>query len=133
MGISSQYTSNAQTEPCGCLARLVPARSAEIALIVTSNRIGYSAFLHSNGIYHNDIKPSNVLIGSHGQAQLADYGISGVDSSGKSLSITPRNAYKIHRAPETATTTPIINPQTEVYQVGITAFRLLNGISLVTK
>src|SRR5690606_40479075 len=38
---------NAQTEPCGCLARSVPARSAEIALIVTSNRIGSSASLGS--------------------------------------------------------------------------------------
>ncbi len=92
-----------------------------------SNRI----LLHCNGIYHNDIKPSNILIGNFGQAQLADYGISGVDATAQSLSITPKNAYKIHRAPETASKIPVINPQTEVYQVGVTAFRLLNGISLV--
>lgn len=36
---------NAQAEPDGCLARKVPARSAEIALSVTSNRLGSSASL----------------------------------------------------------------------------------------
>ena len=38
---------NAQTEPCGCLARKVPSRSEEKALSVTSNRIGSSAWLGS--------------------------------------------------------------------------------------
>ena len=38
---------NAQTERAGCLARSVPARSAEIALIVTGNRLRSSASLGS--------------------------------------------------------------------------------------
>ena len=38
---------NAQTEPCGCLAQKMPSRSEEIALSVTSNRIGSSALLGS--------------------------------------------------------------------------------------
>ena len=88
-------------------------------------------YLHNNGIYHNDIKPSNVLIGEFGQAKLADYGIAGVDITGTQSSIVPKNAYKVHRAPETASSSPVINPQTDVYQAGITGFRLTNGISLI--
>src|SRR5690606_14020717 len=41
------FLPNAETEPCGCLARKVPSRSEEKALSVTSNRIGSSASLGS--------------------------------------------------------------------------------------
>ena len=41
------YMPNAQAEPRGCLAQKVPVRSTEIALSVTSVRIGSSAWLGS--------------------------------------------------------------------------------------
>lgn len=47
---------NAQTEPCGCLARKVPSRSEEKALSVTSNRIGSSAWLASVSSYIREAK-----------------------------------------------------------------------------
>ncbi len=48
--ISSDFGSNrpnAQAVPDGCLARSVPVRSTEIALIVPGNRLGTSALLGS--------------------------------------------------------------------------------------
>ena len=81
--------------------------------------------LHSQGFFHNDIKPSNVLIGSNNEGVLADYGITGISSS--SGTAIPKDAYIIHRAPETLTGN-YINVQTDIYQTGVTFFRLVNGI-----
>ncbi|MGD8860216.1 MAG: cyclic nucleotide-binding domain-containing protein [Myxococcales bacterium] len=33
------------------------------------------SFAHSRGVFHCDIKPSNVMVGSHGQVYLMDWGV----------------------------------------------------------
>jgi serine/threonine protein kinase len=81
--------------------------------------------LHSQGFFHNDIKPSNILIGSNNEGVLADYGITGASTS--SGTAIPKDAYIIHRAPETLKGN-YINVQTDIYQTGVTFFRLVNGI-----
>lgn len=84
--------------------------------------------LHSQGFFHNDIKPSNILIGSNNEGILADYGITRASSSlGTAI---PKDAYIIHRAPETLTGN-YINVQTDIYQTGVTFFRLVNGIGTI--
>lgn len=84
-------------------------------------------YLHNSGFYHNDIKPGNILIDDQNNAVLADYGIAGF--SPNITPITPKNSYKVHRAPETAGGAPIISIHSDIYQVGCTAYRLLNGIT----
>ncbi|WP_395763108.1 serine/threonine-protein kinase [Elizabethkingia anophelis] len=84
-------------------------------------------YLHNSGFYHNDIKPGNILVDDQHNAILADYGIAGFSPS--ITPITPKNSYKVHRAPETAGGTPIISIHSDIYQVGCTAYRLLNGIT----
>lgn len=84
--------------------------------------------LHSQGFFHNDIKPSNILIGSKGEGILADYGITGLSSpTGTAI---PKDAYIIHRAPETLTSN-YIDIQTDIFQTGVTFYRLVNGIGNV--
>jgi len=82
-------------------------------------------FLHEQDIYHNDIKPKNILIGNNGEGILTDYGIS-VAGAGQSH-VTPGSAYRLHVAPELIQNNHI-NIQTDIYQAGLTLFRLLNGI-----
>lgn len=84
-------------------------------------------YLHNNGFYHNDIKPGNILIDDQNNAVLADYGIAGF--SPDVLPIIPKNSYKVHRAPESTGASKVISIHSDIYQVGCTAFRLLNGIS----
>lgn len=81
--------------------------------------------LHANGVYHNDIKPANILIDNNGNAVLSDYGISGISKS--MLPIQPDNFYLLHAAPETIKNN-LIDQTTDIYQLGCTAFRLANGL-----
>jgi serine/threonine protein kinase len=80
--------------------------------------------LHGNGLYHGDIKPNNVLIGQGNEAVLTDYGISCYAAD--LVPVQPKTFYYPHVAPETIRDNQI-SVQTDIYQVGMTAFRLLNG------
>ena len=83
-------------------------------------------YLHENGYFHCDIKPSNILVGDRGEYVLTDYGIT-VYSPNLS-SITPRDGYLPHTAPETVKGN-IYDARTDIYQLGMTAYRLVNGIA----
>jgi len=80
--------------------------------------------LHENGLYHGDIKPNNILIGQRDEAVLTDYGISCYAAD--FVPVQPKALYCPHVAPETIRDNQI-SVQTDIYQVGMTAFRLLNG------
>lgn len=91
-------------------------------MIVFSNGLEH---LHALNIFHNDIKPENILIGEQGQAKLADYGIVGVSADGNP--VTPLSCYVLHIAPETVAGRGI-ECRTDVFQLGLTLFRLLVGL-----
>ena len=83
-------------------------------------------YLHGQNFFHNDVKPENVLIGPHNQGMLTDYGIVGVSADGSP--VPPPNIYKIHTAPEVVNNKGI-NAQTDVFQAGMTLFRMLAGLA----
>lgn len=85
-------------------------------------------YLHENGYYHCDIKPNNILIGDNGESILSDYGITCFSPT--QTAVKPRHTYLPHEAPETAQC-EVYDARTDIYQLGITSFRLINGISLV--
>lgn len=85
-------------------------------------------YLHEQNMFHNDIKPSNILLGNHNEAILTDFGITCF--SPDKQPVVPRNFYKLHVAPETLTQNQV-SVQSDVYQTGLTIFRLLNGIGLI--
>ena len=87
-------------------------------------------YLHGHGFFHNDVKPDNVLIGPKDQGMLADYGIVGVSHAGSSVS--PPRFYKIHAAPEVISMNEI-SVSTDIFQVGLTLFRMLVGLDVLRK
>lgn len=82
-------------------------------------------YLHGQNFFHNDVKPENVLIGPHSQGMLTDYGIVGISADGSP--VPPPNSYKIHTAPEVVNDNGI-TAQTDVFQAGMTLFRMLVGL-----
>lgn len=85
-------------------------------------------FLHLNNIIHNDIKPQNIMLGTSQQAVLTDFGISGLIQNGVNTMST--SSYIPHCAPETAINR-MIDVKTDVYQAGLTLYRLINGLSVL--
>lgn len=83
-------------------------------------------YLHENGYYHCDIKPNNILIGDNKEYIISDYGITCYSPT--HTAVQPRQCYLPHTSPETINKN-IYDVRTDIYQLGLTAFRLLNGIS----
>ena len=82
-------------------------------------------YLHDSNLVHRDIKPANVLVGAGGQGMINDYGITGQLQNGALSGPTP--VYTLHVAPEVLTQNPF-TVQTDIYQVGLTLFRMLVGL-----
>jgi serine/threonine protein kinase len=99
------------------------ARESVVHGIIRDALTGLEA-LHQQRIYHNDIKPSNILIGDKGGYLLSDfeiaYAIGGPDAC----------TYDLHAAPESFSN-PVFKPNelSDIFQVGLTAYRLLNDVS----
>lgn len=85
-------------------------------------------YLHENGYYHCDIKPNNILIGNDDEYLLSDYGITCYSPT--HTAVSPRQCYLPHTSPETITANTY-DARTDIYQMGLTAFRLINGISCI--
>ncbi len=81
-------------------------------------------YLHNQEFYHNDIKPENILLGNSDEGILTDYGIT--VKAPNQCKATPKSCYKLHKAPEVINSN-LISSQTDIFQVGLTLFRLLNG------
>ncbi|KAH0785133.1 CAMK family protein kinase [Histomonas meleagridis] len=62
---------------CGSLQKIIEMESPTIDEIkyIFKQILSAVLCLHSNGIVHQDIKPSNILIRSDGHAYLADFGL----------------------------------------------------------
>lgn len=87
-------------------------------------------YLHGIDLIHNDIKPENVLIGPQNCGMLTDYGIVGVSQNGSPIPASM--FYKIHAAPEVIASN-LISVQSDVYQVGLTLFRMLVGLDALQR
>ena len=104
-----------------------PMAFDEIARIV--QQVGSAIdYTHSQGIVHRDVKPTNVLLDSQGNAYLADFGIiylldglhTKLTSTGGSIG-TPE-----YMSPEQAAGVPV-GPQTDIYNLGLLAYVMVAG------
>jgi serine/threonine protein kinase len=81
--------------------------------------------IHSKGLLHFDIKPDNVLISDSDEALLSDFGFAkNMDEDGFA---TPEATYRYHLPPESAHTRDF-NNSADIYQAGLTLYRLLAGL-----
>ncbi len=81
--------------------------------------------LHTCGILHRDLKPANLMISDDGTVKVSDFGLS---HHRDTSSTAPPWNYSIHLPPEDVLGGfGITSVGGDVYGLGITAYRLLNG------
>src|SRR6185369_2901136 len=103
------------------------------------------SFAHSRGVVHRDLKPDNVMVGSHGQVYVMDWGVALLlrDETAPAHSEPPVSVARPSGAEEAGTLVGTIQymspeqalglissqgPLTDVYGLGAILYALLTGV-----
>lgn len=92
------------------------------------------AFAHSRGVLHLDLKPHNIMVGSHGQVYVMDWGIAVRCERGEDGRLHPIEAKKglrgtlAYMAPEQARRGVAgVDERSDVYGLGAVLYEFLTG------
>lgn len=126
--IAMQYVEGSNAETAVRSGPMAPER----ALRVVSEVADVLDYAHSHGVVHQDVKPSNILLGARADGRerviLADFGSAALLSTTTTHeagdSLVASFAYT---APEVITGDTAIDGRADVYSLGCTLFRLLTG------
>ena len=118
-------------------ARLQKAREdkqpfeVEQALRIAAEIAEGLAALHEHDYVHRDLKPSNILFDEHGQARVADLGLTQVPGgpSLRSQLSEPRAhpGTPGYMSPEQENAGKLLKPPSDVYALGLVLFEMLTG------
>ncbi len=104
---------------------LPAARAARYAKMIAEG-IHYA---HSRGVLHRDLKPSNVIIDSHDQPRITDFGLAKRVRGDFGLTVTGQVLGSPNFMPpeQTSTKDGKAGPASDVYGMGATLYYLLTG------
>ncbi|HEV3165158.1 MAG TPA: serine/threonine-protein kinase, partial [Isosphaeraceae bacterium] len=78
--------------------------------------------MHRRGVYHGDLKPSNIMLAKTGAVKIIDFGTAWVRGQDKNrVQGTPQ-----YMAPEQATE-KTVDDRTDIYNFGATMYRMFTG------
>jgi formylglycine-generating enzyme required for sulfatase activity/serine/threonine protein kinase len=111
------------------LSKLIKARGQlkeKDALSILRDVLRGLEFAHTKGIIHGGIKPSNILIGKSGIAQITDFGIASLVWGGlTSTGATVGSPW--YMSPEQIQHPEQLDPRTDIYSLGIVLYEMLTG------
>ncbi len=80
------------------------------------------AHMHRRGVFHADLKPSNILLSRVGEVKIIDYGLAWIKGEPKErVQGTPE-----YMAPEQSRSKKV-NERTDIYNLGATMYRMVTG------
>jgi tRNA A-37 threonylcarbamoyl transferase component Bud32 len=103
---------------------LTPARSA----IVVAQVARAAGFAHQQGVIHQDIKPSNIVIDELARPRLLDFGMARLRDAWRHATHQPRGGTPAFMAPEQARgEVDSVGPASDVFALGAVLYFLLTG------
>ncbi|GAB3793744.1 Stk1 family PASTA domain-containing Ser/Thr kinase [Virgibacillus kimchii] len=81
---------------------------------------------HANGIVHRDIKPQNILMDSHGQVKVTDFGIA-MALSATSMTQTNSILGSVHYLSPEQARGGMATKKSDIYSIGVVLYELLTG------
>lgn len=115
--------------PKGSCHRMVGSMEEEQIWKMLHDVASGLAYLHEQGIIHQDIKPDNILIDPLGNYVITDFGISVQSRSTlrKSMNIASGSGTTAYMGPERFSTDPTPLKASDIWSLGATAYELLTG------
>lgn len=103
-------------------------KAAEI-IRQTANGLAHA---HENGLIHRDVKPANLLIDKKGVVKILDLGLARFHDDSGMASLTAAHNETVlgtadYLSPEQALNSHNVDPRTDIYSLGCTAYFLLTG------
>jgi serine/threonine protein kinase len=92
-------------------------------LVLIFNQVAAAlAHMHRRGVYHGDLKPSNIMVSEDGRVKLIDFGTAWIKGEEKNrVQGTPQ-----YMAPEQAAER-VVDERTDIYNLGATMYRMFTG------
>ncbi len=92
-------------------------------LVLIFNQVAAAlVHMHRRGVYHGDLKPSNIMVTKDGKVKLIDFGTAWLKGQEKNrIQGTPQ-----YMAPEQVTE-KVVDERTDIYNFGATMYRMFTG------
>ena len=111
----------------GCvLAARASASAPRVAALIVLELARGLEEIHSRGIVHQDLKPSNILLGRSGEVKIADFGIA-LDPTGPALTQT---GHAIGTPPYMSPEQYLgdrVDERSDIFAVGVLLYEMLTG------